>query len=32
MHLRLTDPPDAEIIYLEDMANSDYLPNSIQVL
>lgn len=31
VHLRLADPPDAEIIYLEDMASSDYLPNPIQI-
>ncbi|MGH3965165.1 MAG: helix-turn-helix domain-containing protein [Pseudonocardiaceae bacterium] len=31
VHLRLADPPEAEIIYLEDMASSDYLPNPAQV-
>lgn len=31
VHLRLADPPDAEIIYLEDMASSDYLPGPAQV-
>ncbi len=31
VHLRLADPPDAEIIYLEDMASADYLPNPTQI-
>ncbi|HWR49358.1 MAG TPA: helix-turn-helix transcriptional regulator [Pseudonocardiaceae bacterium] len=31
VHLRLADPPDAEIIYLEDMASSDYLPHPAQI-
>ncbi len=31
VHLRLTDPPDAEVIYLEDMASADYLDRPAQV-
>lgn len=31
VHLRLTDPPDAEMIYLEDMASADYLDRPPQV-
>lgn len=32
VHLRLADPSDAEIIYLEDLSSSDYLPNPIQIV
>ncbi|MGH3887962.1 MAG: helix-turn-helix domain-containing protein [Pseudonocardiaceae bacterium] len=31
VHLRLGDPPDGEIIYLEDMASSDYLGRPAQI-
>lgn len=31
VHLRLADPPDAEMIYLEDMASADYLDRPSQV-
>lgn len=31
VHLRLTDPPDAEIVYLEDMSSADYLDRPQQV-
>ena len=31
VHLRLADPPDAKIIYLEDMASADYLDRPRQV-
>ena len=31
VHLRLTDPPDADMIYLEDMASADYLDRPHQV-
>ncbi|MGH3795143.1 MAG: helix-turn-helix domain-containing protein [Pseudonocardiaceae bacterium] len=31
VHLRLADPPDAEMIYLEDMASADYLDRPHQV-
>ena len=32
VHLRLTDPPDAEVVYLEDMASADYLDRPHQVV
>lgn len=31
VHLRLADPPDAEMIYLEDMASADYLDRPHQI-
>jgi transcriptional regulator with XRE-family HTH domain len=31
VHLRLGDPPDGEIIYLEDMASADYLGRPAQI-
>ncbi len=31
VHLRLADPPDGEIIYLEDMASADYLSNPAKI-
>ncbi|MGH3717813.1 MAG: helix-turn-helix domain-containing protein [Pseudonocardiaceae bacterium] len=31
VHLRMGDPPDGEIIYLEDMASSDYLERPAQI-
>lgn len=31
VHLRLSDPPDGEIIYLEDMASADYLGRPSQI-
>jgi transcriptional regulator with XRE-family HTH domain len=31
VHLRLADPPDGEIIYLEDMASADYLGRPAQI-
>jgi transcriptional regulator with XRE-family HTH domain len=31
VHLRLGDPPDGEVIYLEDMASADYLGRPAQI-
>ncbi|MGH3773467.1 MAG: helix-turn-helix domain-containing protein [Pseudonocardiaceae bacterium] len=31
VHLRMGDPPDGEMIYLEDMASSDYLERPAQI-
>lgn len=31
VHLRLADPPDGEIVYLEDMASADYLGRPVQI-
>lgn len=31
LHLRLADPPDDEMIYLEDMASADYLGRPAQM-
>ncbi len=31
VHLRLADPPDGEMIYLEDMASADYLDNPAKI-
>jgi hypothetical protein len=31
VHLRLGDPPDGEIIYLEDMVSADYLGRPAQI-
>ena len=31
VHLRLADPPDGEMIYLEDMASADYVDNPAKI-
>jgi hypothetical protein len=31
VHLRLADPPDGEMVYLEDMASADYLDNPAKI-
>lgn len=31
VHIRLTDPPDGEIVYLEDMCSADYLDRPQQI-